>query len=142
MLGWRIHWRTTPSNVPSPRPSLRDWAKAMSRFGPTTPLALARASVWQRAHSWVNSVLPFTRFGPLSRSEQPDRKIAAAAAMPNTTRPLSMGCILTIGGDRRAAALGSRDAPGVPRGVGCLVRDDGRREPGDAAVRALRAGIR
>src|SRR3954463_5368277 len=89
MLGWRIHWWTMPWIVDSPRPSWRDWRKASSRFGPTTPVAFARASVWHEEHWSVNFSLPLTMFDVLF-SEQPEMTIAAAT-VPRISLPLSMG---------------------------------------------------
>src|SRR3954454_19607509 len=93
-----------PSIVDSPMPSVRDRAKASSRFGPTTPVALARASVWQRAHWSVNFSLPLIRFVWGFLPAHADR--ANAVATPAmTTLPLVMRGILTVGGDEGAAAL-------------------------------------
>src|SRR3954452_20374696 len=141
-----------PWKVLSPRPSLRDWAKAASRFGPTTPGALARASVWQLAQFWLNSSLPATTLVVLSFTWQPPRA-STVAKPPMTSRPLLMGrhpnC--PAGRGSRRASLRSRpnqrplrwtDAPAVPPRRGGMVRDDGRHEPRDPAVRALRARLR
>src|SRR3954451_10315121 len=93
-----------PSMVDWPRPSMRDCAKAASRFGPTTPVALARARLWHCAHSWVNFCLPLSRFAWGSLPAQP--ATANAAATPAmTTLPLIMGGILTGGADERAVDL-------------------------------------
>ena len=105
-MGCRICWWTTPAIVLSPRPSLRDWANAASRFGPVVPVAPARASVWQDPHFSANCSLPLTVSVPLSLSGQPPNA-SATTAPPVTTRPkplLLIGRILTGDGDKRAAA--------------------------------------
>src|SRR6185436_20428409 len=62
-----------------------------SRFGPTTPFAFARASVWHDAHFCTNRALPFSRLSPLSLSSHPVSATAPTASSASVrTRPLHM----------------------------------------------------
>src|SRR5918912_2534838 len=65
--GFAIWSRTTPSITLSPKPLLRAFSKAASRFGPWVPLVPARCSVWQlpQVALPMKSFLPFTRSGEL-----------------------------------------------------------------------------
>src|SRR4051812_6862931 len=127
-----------PWKVLCPRPSVRDCAKAASRLGPTTPVAPARASVWQAAHLSTNFCLPFARFVPLSLSWQPDRTKTAATPLI-ITRPLLMGPHPNDRRGRGSRRLGLRNALGLLRGLGGVVRGDVELQPRDAAVPRLRA---
>src|SRR4051794_9919064 len=118
MAGCRI-WRCTmPANESWPKPSIRARWNASSRFGPTTPVVFARASVWQEPHLATNCCLPLTTLVPWLASEQPCSAAAAATStIPVRTPPVLMERgILTAGPDvrRRARqtlefALGGRD---------------------------------
>src|SRR4051812_41277054 len=121
-----------PSKVDSPSPSLRDWRNASSRFGPTTPVALARASVWQEEHLSVNCSLPLTRLGVLL-SAQPESTIAVATP-PMTTLPLVMTPHPNGRRGRGSRRLRFVDAVALLRGRDRVVRGHGQLEPGDAPV--------
>src|SRR5689334_633754 len=77
--GLRIWSRTTPSITLSPKPRLRAFSKAASRFGPWVPLVPARCRVWQlpQVALPMKSFLPFTRSGSLR--PQPASATAARA---------------------------------------------------------------
>src|SRR3954470_6946270 len=77
--GLRIWSRTTPSMPVSPKPFLRAFSKAASRFGPWFPLVPACWRVWQlpQVALPMKSLLPFTRSGWLR--PQPASATAARA---------------------------------------------------------------
>src|SRR3954464_14949267 len=82
--GLRIWSRTTPSITVSPKPFLRAFSKAASRFGPWFPLVPACWRVWQlpQVALPMKSFLPFTRSGwlrPQPASATPARATTAAA---------------------------------------------------------------
>src|SRR3954468_13728498 len=82
--GLRIWSRTTPSMMLSPKPFLRAFAKAASRFGPWLPLVPACCRVWQlpQVALPMKSFLPFTRSGwvrPQPASATAARATTAAA---------------------------------------------------------------
>src|SRR5664279_434042 len=91
-FGLRICPSTTPRTESRSSPSARLARKASSRFGPTIPLVLARARVWQEPHLATNACLPRIRLAlsaPLT--EQPVAPIASASsrapAAPRAGRP-------------------------------------------------------
>src|SRR3954451_5313156 len=103
MAGCRI-WRCTmPSNVSWPKPSTRARWNASSRFGPTTPVVLARASTWRGPHLATNCCLPFTTLAPWLVSEQPLRTAAVAITATSAMVVLTLmeRGILTAGPDVR-----------------------------------------
>src|SRR3954453_10337574 len=77
--GLPIWSRTTPSMIESPKPFLRAFWKAASRFGPWFPFVPACCRVWQLPHVALpmKSFLPFTRSGALR--PQPASATAARA---------------------------------------------------------------
>ena len=85
-LGNSTWCSTTPRIVLRSRPSATLARKASSRLGPTMPLVLARASVWQEPHLATKSCLPSIRLA-LSAPFTPQPVVNRASASSSPQAP-------------------------------------------------------